>query len=134
MSMGRMHTVEEKAIEILKKTLELLVEGDTRGADSMMKDLPACSDEYVSGFSASVKGILNALKSGDKEFLANRIRKSPVHLQNEIRRLKETMDSHLLTEWDRGYFDAWLDYLSGLRRTLRQPGVEEYTINKNPEE
>jgi hypothetical protein len=134
MSVGHVHTVEEKALEILRRALDLLVEGDVKGAETLITDVPSCEDEYVSGFSASVRGILNALRSGDKEFLANRIRKSPVHLQNEIRRLKETMDSHLLTEWDRGYFDAWLDYLSGLRRALRQPDVEEYSVNQNPEE
>lgn len=134
MSMGRVHTVEEKAIDILRKALEFLVEGNIKGAEASIADVPSCEDEYISGFYASVKGILSALKSGDKEFLANRIRKSPTYLQNEIKRLKETMDSHLLTEWDRGYFDAWLDYLSGLRRALRQPDVEEYSINQNPEE
>jgi hypothetical protein len=127
---------EEKTVgnarEVLMKITSSLAEGNVTIASKLVSEVLHSADEYTRGFSDCLSGILKDLQNGAGMFFSGKIIKSNSSIEKEIRSLRNTMESHLLSEWDRGYFDAWISYLKALRNATKRPSVKEYTVDENP--
>jgi len=133
MSKTRATQPATQQVTALEEVLRLILDGETKGAEAKLDQVPISDDEFTNGYKDALRGILNSLKSGDHRSFVLRLKKDRKFLRNEIARLKETEASHLCTEWDLGYFKCWTSYLQGF---LNRPSadVEEKAVQERPEE
>ncbi len=103
------------SIKAVHKFFPLLVERRWSDAQRFLNKVEGTEDEWIEGYAQALGGMLLALKEAH-------LSPQPYILQvkgyssNKLQNLKEGFatisDKPLNTEFDDGYFQAWLDYIS----------------------
>lgn len=105
---------DKKTLQNLESSLSYVLQGDVKRAEQTLNEVRIEEDEFARGYRDALKGLLKSLTFKDGRDFIFRLKGDPRLLRNELSRLKESVASHLCTEYDLGYFKCWTSYLEGL--------------------
>ena len=99
---------------------QLLREGKRTSAKMILEKIKQKSDssKWRQGYNNALEGMIVALETKeDREVFINQIR---IEKSDELRRkfFKESKNE-LHSDFDRGFFSAWADYLQALKKTVK---------------
>ena len=79
-----------------------------------LKELSFQGAEFREGYLNALEGLLQSVRTGDERDFYNRMGKDEASLVKYYREFDQLRRSPVRTEFDRGYFTAWMDFLGFL--------------------
>lgn len=111
---GRKLSVIGKTRNIVVTFFENLLERKFSDAErelESLKERPFPDEGYREGYINAFDGLLLSVRSGDERDFYNRIHMSDKTLKDYIVDFKEMRKQPIRTQFDQGYFSAWMDIL-----------------------
>ena len=103
------------SIKAIHRFFPLLAERRWTDAQRFLNRVERGEDEWIGGYAQALSGMLLALKESQSS-LQLYILQVKTHSSQELQQLKEgfaaLLNKPLNTEFDEGYFQAWLDFVS----------------------
>ncbi len=106
------------SIKAVHHFFPLLVERKWTDAQRVLDKMEDAQDEWMEGYSQALSGMLLALKeshSSAQPYILELKRLGRQELEDPREGFTTLSDKPLNTEFDRGYFQAWLDYIAHRR-------------------
>ncbi|MGQ9478740.1 MAG: hypothetical protein ACUVQ0_01800 [Thermoproteota archaeon] len=96
----------------LSRILEMLVKNRLDEAEKNMESIQP-KNEYESGYLKGLRGILYSIR---KPVNGGLLQSSKEDLERHLRSIRETIQTHYLTQEEEGFFSAWIDFIRKISR------------------
>ena len=110
------------SVKAVHRFFPLLEERRWTDAQKFLNKVEGAEDEWIEGYAQALNGMLTALKeshSSPQPYILQVKRYSSKELQNLKNGFADLANKPLETTFDKGYIQAWLNYLSHQQRSAK---------------
>ena len=112
--LGKKFSVTGKTRDNIVSFFDNLFERKFTDAEKLLEDIKIGKfpdEEYQQGYINALEGLLLSVRSGDERDFYNRINMTEKTPNEYIEQFKEFRKNPIRTQFDQGFFSAWMDVL-----------------------